>query len=124
MCEDKTYNGQKNYYTWCVWNRLNSNKGEYAKWNERVKKLVGLAKLREITDPKRFDEGKAHIIGCIASEMLAEYQAAAWERLAENGSTDAIGGGVILDILNECLAIEVDWYDMAEKVVLEILEDE
>lgn len=104
---EKGYNGWTNYETWAVNLWMDNEEGTYNHWRDEARTVL-----------KHNKNNKEEAANRLADLLKGEY---------EDGVEDALNeqykASLYSDLLNSALS-EVDWYEIAEKKVDEILEDE
>ncbi len=104
MSKDETYNGWRNYETWCVALWLDNEQGSWQYWNEQAQEVYDDA------EPKYDWESKEDV----AKRELADRLKSDHE---ENKPTEP--SGVYADLLTAALG-SVDWYEIAEHYIDEV----
>lgn len=83
--ESKTYNGWKNYETWCVALWIDNEPGEYLFWRDRAK--ATLSELELADELKSHHEDAIHdmkLYGFAADLMNAALSEVDWREIAEH----------------------------------------
>lgn len=110
MENEKTYNGWRNYETWLVALWMDNDQGSYESFRELAREI------REIKgrEPSKYLSKQEVDIATLADALRDEFDEAS--PVAEQSS-------VYADLMNAALS-EVDWHEIAEHLLDEILEDE